>query len=145
MTGSDAVEVVQSIGEQIKQRDVVLLAALKQMQSLQQTVQGLSQHSTGQAFDGKITRWLQAGGYPPEAADLAKEIYLAYEGDDLDTEFPQIFDTRWQQIEKLVEARRQAKVTANRKAPFLPGKGGAAHPSRPLDLKTNVSSHEMAE
>ena len=145
LSGADAVEVVQSIGEQIRQRDLVLLGALKQMKQMQDLVQGLHSTSTNTAFDAKIARWLTDGGFPPEAADLAKEIYLAYEGDDLDDEFPKIFADRWNQIEKITEARRQGKITAARRAPFLPGKGGQTGPSKPLEIKPNATSKEVAE
>lgn len=145
LTGQDAASVVQSIGEQIRQRDMVLLGALKQLQAVQKMVGGLHESSSGAAFEAKIGRWLQSGGYPPEAADLAKEIYLAYEGDDLDEEFPRIFEERWNQVEKLVEARRQAKVREARPRPFIPGRGGDGKPSKPLELAPNASAADIAD
>jgi len=145
LTGEDAVTVVQSIAQQIQQRDVILINALRQMQQMQQTVRGLHESSVGSGFDTKIAGWLQKGGYPPEAADLAKEIYLAYEGDDLDNEFPQIFANRWNQVEKLFEARRSAKIQANKRVPFLPGKGGQGTPSKALEVKPNASAREVAD
>jgi hypothetical protein len=146
LTGEDAVSVVQSIGDQLRQRDQVLLGALKQLQETQKIVQALNQtHSSG-AFEAKISKWLQDGGYPAEASDLAKEIYLAYEGDDLDDEFPRIFNERWTQIEKILDARRQQKLReARNPRAFLPGKGGAAGPSKPLELKPDASAAEIAE
>lgn len=144
LSGEDAVQVVQSIGEQLKQRDMVLLAALKQMQALQNVVKGLNESSTTAQFDAKISRWLEEGGYPPEAKDLAKEIYLAYEGDDLDQEFPAIFHARWTQIENAIEARRAQKVAAARKQPFVPGRGGQAGPSKPLAIPANASAKEVS-
>ena len=145
LTGEDAVTVVQSIAQQIQQRDQILLGALRQMQQMQGIVKGLHESSTGSSFDAKISKWLQDGGYPAEAADLAKEIYLAYEGDDLDTEFPQIFANRWKQIETLLDGRRAAKIQANKKMPFLPGKGGQANPSKPLEIKPNATAREVAD
>lgn len=145
LSGQDARRLVQGIGEQIKQRDQVLLGVLKKMQQIQGTVGGLHNASSNQAFEGKITRWLSEGGYPPEAKNLAKEIYLAYEGDDLDDEFPRIFGERWSEIEKIIEARKAAAVAGARKQPFIPGKGGNAHPSKPLDVKANSSSKELAD
>lgn len=145
LSGEDAVEVVSAIGNQIQQRDMVILGLAKQLQQTQQIVNSLHQSSVDTGFDAKINKWLAAGGYPPEAAELAKELYLAYEGDDLDEEFPRIFSERWNQIEKIVEARRQAKVRDARPKPFLPGKGGDAKPSRPLDVKPNASPAEIAD
>lgn len=145
LSGSDAVEVVQSIGQQIHQRDMVLMAALKKIEGLERVVGGLNQNHSLGAFDNKIKSWLSDWGYPPEAENLAKEIYLAYEGDDLDQEFPQIFQSRWAEIEKIVEARRQAKINAARKQPFVPGRGGETRPSKPLEMKGDLSPRDVAD
>lgn len=145
ITGQDSVEMVRNIADQIKQRDMVLLSALQQMKQMQAVVQSLNQNHASQSFDAKITKWVSDGGYPPEAADLAKEVYLAYEGDDLDTEFPTIFANRWQQLLKLTEAIRQQKINAGKRPPFVPGKGGQAAPSKPLEIKANTSSKQLAD
>jgi len=145
LSGEDAVEVVQSIGEQIRQRDQVLMGALRKIQQMEQLVGGLTQNYSTTSFDQKINRWLSEGGYPPEAANLAKEIYLAYEGDDLDDEFPRIFEQRWNEITKIIEARKAAAVQAARRPAFVPGKGGAAGPSKPLEMKPNATAKEIAE
>ena len=144
LTGKDAKAAIASIYDQFKQRDMVLLAALKQLQQTQQTVRGLHETHTSSAFDAKIGKWLTEGNYPAEAADLAKEIYLAYEGDDLDAEFPQIFATRWGQLEKAFDARRTQKINAARKQPFVPGKGGQTGPSKPFEIKGNAKSRDVA-
>lgn len=145
LSGKDARAVVESIGQAITQRDHVLLAALKKIQAMEQRVGGLYENHTMQNFEGKISRWLQEGGYDQGYADLAKEIYLAYEGDDLDTEFPQIFASRVKQIEDIWEKTRQAKINAARKAPFVPGKGGNTGPSRMTQLKPAASAAEIAD
>lgn len=145
LSGEDAVNVVQSIGEQLRQRDMVLLGALKQMQQMQKIVSTLGETHSSQSFESKINGFLQQGGYDSGYADLAKEIYLAYEGDDLDNEFPQIFASRVEQIEKLIEAKRAGKLAQARKQPFVPGKGGQAHPSKPLQIKPNASAREIAD
>lgn len=145
LTGEHAVEVVRGIGEQIKQRDQVILGLLKQFKQTQDIVNGLHQNSANSNFDAKISKWLTDGGYPQEASELAKEIYMAYTGDDLDQEFPQIFKSRWEQIQRIVESQRQAKINGARKTPFLPGKGGQTSPSKPLEIKPNASAREMAD
>jgi hypothetical protein len=145
LTGEDAVGVVESIGQQLRQRDMVLMGALKQMQEMQKRLGTLHESHSSQSFESKIQGFLQQGGYDSGYADLAREIYLAYEGDDLDSEFPQIFASRVEQIEKLIEAKRQAKINANRKQPFVPGKGGQTSPSKPLQLKANASAKEITE
>jgi len=145
LTGEDAVGVVQSIGNQIRQRDMVLLGTLRQLKSMQDIVNGLHESHSSSSFDAKIDRWLKDGGYDPGYSELAKEVYLAYEGENLDEEFPQIFAKRVEQIESILEAKRQAKIQANRKAPFVPGKGGQTGPSRPLEIKPEASAKEIAE
>ncbi len=145
VTGEDAVGMVQGIAQSIQQRDQVLLATLKQLQQMQQLVNGLQQNHTSSTFETKITGWLKDGGYDPGYADLAKEIYLAYEGDDLDTEFPQIFANRVKQIETLIATKKAASLAQNRRSPFVPGKGGQAGPSKPLEIKANATAKEVAD
>lgn len=145
LTGQDAAQVVQQIGSAFQQRDQVILAALKKIQQMEQLLGGLNENHTSQQFEGKISKMLTEGGFPPEAADLAKEIYLAYEGDDLDSEFPRIFAERWAQVQKILETMRQQKVASARRSPFVPGKGGQGNPSKPLDIKANASAREVAE
>lgn len=145
LTGEHAVEVVRTIGEQIKQRDQVILGLLKQFKETQGIVNNLHRGSTNQQFEAKISKFITDAGLPPEASDWAKETYLAYEGDDLDQEFPQILSNRWEQLNRLFEAKRQAAINANRKTPFLPGKGGQTAPSKPLEVKANATAKEMAD
>lgn len=145
LSGKDARAVVETIQGAITQRDQVLIATLKKLQTMERALNGLNENHATQSFDSKISRWLQDGGYDPGYSDLAKEIYLAYEGDDLDTEFPQIFASRVKQIEDLITARNAAKVSAARKTPFVPGKGGNTGPSSPLKLKPNASPQELAD
>lgn len=146
LTGEDAVGVVQSIGEQLRQRDMVLMGALKQMQSMQQVLQRINEGYSTQSFDQKINSFLSNGGYGPEYVEYAKELYLAYEPTDtLDDEFPQILSARLEQLEKLIEQKRVAKVEANRRPKFVPGRGGQAHPSKPLQIKADATSRDIAD
>lgn len=145
LDGKQAADVVRSIAAQIGQRDQVLVATLKQIQQLKTIVNELHGNHTNQGFEAKIGKWLQAGGYDAGYADLAKEIYLAYEGDDLDAEFPRIFASRVEQVEKLFDAKRQAKIAANKRVPFVPGKGATVGPSKPLEIKANASSKDIAD
>lgn len=145
LTGEDAAGVVQSIAQQIQQRDQVLLAALNRMKQMEGIVNGLHQSSTNQSFESKINNWLDSGGYSRDYADLAKEIYLAYEGDDLDQEFPQIFASRIDQLRKAMEAERTAKLNAARKVPFVPGRGGQTGPSKPLQLSGKENPKDIAD
>jgi hypothetical protein len=145
LTGEDAVNVVQSLGEQLRQRDMVQLATLQRLQQMQQIVSKLHDNHTSQSFESKINGFLTQGGYGPEYAEYAKELYLAYEGDDLDQEFPSILANRLAGLEKLIEAKRQQKVQNARRSPFVPGKGGTANPSKPLQIKADASSKDIAD
>lgn len=146
LTGEDAVGVVQNISTQIQQRDQVLLATLKELQKVQNIVNGLHQNHTNTTFEGKISGWLKESGYGPEYANIAKEIYLAYEpGEELDAEFPTIFANRMAEIERLQSAKKQAALNQNRRQPFIPGKGGNGQPSKGLDIKANSSAKEVTD
>jgi hypothetical protein len=145
LDGETAVGIVQGIARDIQTRDQVLIQMARQMQAMQQRLGGMYDTHTSSAFDAKIGRWLTEGGYPQEYGDLAKEIYLAYEGDDLDTEFPQIFAARVEQLERAFEAKRQQKLAKARSNVFVPGKGGQATPSKPIQFKGSESSKEIAD
>jgi hypothetical protein len=145
LSGEDAVGVVQQIGQQIQQRDRILMTALQELKSLKEIVGGLHSSSTNASFDAKINKWLSDGGYPAEAAELAKDIYMAYDGDDLDQEFPAIFKQRWEQVQRMIEAQRTAALNRNRQNPFVPGKGGAGRPSAPLQFTGKEDPKEVAE
>jgi hypothetical protein len=145
LSGQDAAEVVQSIAQQLNQRDQVTMRALQEIKNLRDIVGGLRNESVSSQFESKISRWLTEGNYPAEAGDLAKEIYLAYEGDDLDQDFPRIFKERWEQINRIIDAQRAQKLSAARKTPFVPGRGGQSGPSKPLEVPANAAPKDVAD
>lgn len=145
LSGERAAEVIEGIGAQFQQRDQILLAALKQMKQMQQIVMNLQENHTGTAFENKISNWLREGDYPEGIKEWAKELYLAYEGDDLDQEFPNILAKRWAEVQSAIKAQQTAKVNAARKAPFIPGKGGNTGPSKGLEIKPDASPQEIAD
>lgn len=134
------------VSQEIAKRDQVIQALYQQVMNLQKGFTSLQGQRSSQEFDGKINKWLTEGGYPPEAADLAKEIYLAYEGEDLDNEFPTIFQNRWNQIQTLVNAANKKRVDAAKQNPFkLPGKGGQGSAGKPAGLKGHESPKEVSD
>lgn len=145
LSGNDAAEVVQAIAQQLQQRDQITMRALQEIKALRDIVGGLRNESVNGQFESKINRWLTEGNYPQEAADLAKEIYLAYEGDDLDQDFPRIFKERWDQINRIIDAQRAQKLASARKVPFVPGKGGVSGPSRPIEVPANAAPKDVAD
>lgn len=146
LSGKEAAQVVQSISAEINMRDQVLLAMAKQLQAIQQTVKPMYESSATTAFDTKINGWLQAGGYPQEYSDLAKELYLGYEpGPELDQEFPQILAQRIATVEAALDRKRKQAAEQARRNPFVPGKGGQAQPSKPFGLKPNNNARADAD
>lgn len=151
--GKTAVKLVQALQQQgfapiakaIQDRDQVITQLYKHVVQLSNQMKEMGGRFGQTDFDGKIANWLKEGGYPAEAADLAKEVYLAYEGDDLDNEFPQIFQNRWNQLMTIIDNQRKQKVEAARKAPILPGRGGAGSAAKPIGLKGNETSKQIAD
>lgn len=145
LSGEQAVEVVQGITQEIRKRDQVLVAALTRMQQMEQRLGGLYETHTNSTWESKINKWVTDLGYGPEAAEVAKEIYLAYEGQDLDQEFPRIFGERMKQLEALFEARKRSQLEQSRRLPFVPGRGGNTGPTNPMNLKPSATSREVAD
>lgn len=136
-----------NVSKAIQDRDKVINQLYGQFLELGKKVETLSNVRANQDFDTKIAGWLKEMDLPPEAAELAKEVYLAYEGDDLDTEFPTIFKNRWDQLTSLHAALNKRKVeTARQGGPFLPGKGGGVTPGKPTSLlKGDESAAQAAD
>lgn len=143
LDGKQAAELARGLGGQFQQRDMVLMAALKQLQNTQALVNQLQQTHAAQSFESKINGWVTQGGLPPEAVEFAKVLYLAHEGDDLDQEFPSILANYWAKFGKTYDAQKAAKVQQARKSPFIPGTGGNTAPSKPLDIKANLGSKQL--
>lgn len=134
---------VGSIKTQLQERDNVIRALYSQVVQLNNTVNGLQGNYKNNSFESLIDRTLKEKGLPPEAKDFAKEVYLAYEGDDLDDEFPTILENRWNQLTGLFNASQKARVEAAKKKPFpIPGRGGNGTAGKPLDM---LKGHESAK
>lgn len=128
-----------------QERDQITQSLYKEILELRKTVNQLHGRTQEADFEGKINRWLTEGGYPQEAKDLAKEIYNAYEGDDLDSEFPQIFAARWSQLQNIMRAQDRKRVDeAKNLSRRLPGRGGNASPSKPIGLKGHEKARDVA-
>jgi hypothetical protein len=146
LNGEQAADMAQAIASEIKQRDQITLGVLKQMQQMQGILNNLNRTHTSQSFESKITKFLTDGGYDPGTyGDLAKELYLAYEGADLDQEFPNILKSRVDGLKSAWEREKTQRVNAARQQPFLPGRGGDIRPSKPMQFKGNESAKEIAE
>lgn len=145
LSGEEAASMAQSISQEIRERDRITMALVEKIQSMESRLGGLYDNHTTNSFNQKIDKWVTDLGYGPEARDIAQEIYLAYEGNDLDQEFPRIFSERMQQLEQIFENKRRNAVDRARRQPFVPGQGGNAGPSRPLQFKGSESARDITE
>lgn len=154
LKGDEAAYVVEGLYKKLgdyqgalEQRDFITLKLAETIKDLRSQVNTLMQTHSGGVFENKISGFLKDLNLSDDsvAGQLAKEIYLAYEGDDLDSEFPQIFQDRWNSLEENFAKRQKAKVEAARKAPFVPGRGGVGNPSRPLQASGKETAQEIAE
>lgn len=131
LDGNAAATLVDHVSQQfegfqnaIAQRDAALSLIVKQMQQQGATLQALQSRASGTDFDSKINRFVSELGLPQAASTLAKEIYLAYEGDDLDQEFPEILRSRWEQVQNLVSEANKQRAEQARQRAWVPGRGG---------------------
>lgn len=145
LTGEEAAQVVEQIEAGQRERDMIHLATLKQLQALQGIVQNLNQSHTTTSFENKISKFVKDAGLNDGWIPQVRRLYLAYEGDDLDQEFPGILSSYVEDIRKLNESERQEKVERARRTPFVPGKGGQTGPSKPLAIKSNSSARDIAD
>lgn len=152
LTGQEAASVVESITQQIGQydaalqkRDAALVMLYKRLQQMEQSFGSIQQRTTMSDFQGKIAKWVKDAGIPEGAQEWAQELYLAYEGDDLDQEFPQILTNRWNQLQGFLKAQEKERVEAARRQPFVPGRGGSGTPSKPLQNLARMSAKEISD
>lgn len=128
-----------------QERDTITQNMYQEILELRKLVTGLTSARQAEGTESKIDRWLQEGGFPKEAKKLAKEIYSAYEGDDLDTEFPNIFAERWNELQTILRAQDKARVEeARRQGTRLPGRGGNGTPGKSIGLKGHEKARDVA-
>ncbi len=147
VTGRAAADALRNLNQQygqvpqaLQQRDQAILLLGHVIQNLQSQVQSLTQGNGDAQLEAKIRKFVKDGNYPDEAYDLAREIYGAYEGDDLDQDFPNIFKKRWDQVVALARKLDQDKIRASRTLPWTAGKGGQGSASKPF----KISDHSPA-
>lgn len=144
LTGEQAAEGFQRLAGEFQTRDRALLGIAQEVKKLQDLFKGVYETHSTQQFDGKIAKFIQDGGYDPEWTEFAKVVYSAYEGDDLDVEFPNILKQQIELAERLLTKKREAAVRQARGNTFLPGKGGNARPGKPLQLDPRASAADVA-
>lgn len=150
LSGKDAAQVLRQLtgqlGQGTQEQRMVMAAMLKKLVDLEERHQVLMSNHTQQSFEGKISRWLEAGGFAKEWADTAKKLYLAYEpSQELDDEFPQLLKDHIEGIQRVIEAQRTQKLSQARRQPFVPGRGSNVGPSKALEIDPAASPREAAD
>lgn len=150
LSGKEAAQVLRQLTGQFsqgsQQQQMVMAAMLKKLVDLEERHQVLMSNHTQQTFEGKINKWLEAGGFAKEWSDTAKKLYLAYEpGPELDEEFPQLLKEHIEGIQKVIEAQRAQKLNQARRQPFVPGRGSNVGPSKALEIDPAASPREVAD
>lgn len=135
-----------SVQQGFAQRDAVIEGMFAQVKRLQQQLQQVGSTHANAGFESKIAGFLKNEGLPESYSQYAKELYMAYEGDDLDEQFPQILRDRIAGLRAMWESEQNSKIEAARRRPFpLPGKGGAATAGKKLNLTGRENAKQVSD
>jgi hypothetical protein len=146
LTGQDAVGVVGQLVQAIQTRDMALKLMAARIGEMGQQVSKLYDTHSSTTFDAKIGKFAkQIDGFPEKLIPRLKELYNAYEGDDLDEVFvEEIAKPWWNELQAEVRGLDKARVQAVRQKPFVPGRGQTPKVSKPLDF-AGESADEQAD
>lgn len=137
---------ISGLNQELSRRDMALALMYKEMKRMGSTLNTLHSNHTNAEFDSKISKFVKDAGIPEKAVGWAKKLYLAYEGDDLDTEFPKILKQEWEDIGGVFRQTEKERVAAARQTPFVPGRGGQGSPSKPLGQEwAKKSAREISD
>ncbi len=142
LTGEQAAQLVGQLKQELggvsgalTKRDEAILLLAQITQEMRTQLGQFTQGKASQDFDSKIKGFVKDAGYGDDLVDFAKELYLAYEGDDLDQEFPSILANRVKSLQTSFASQQKKAAAAAKPRPWVPGKGGNASPSQPLRNK----------
>jgi len=137
LTGQDAVGVVGQLVSAIQTRDMALKLMAARMGEIGQQVSQLHTTHLSSTHDAKIRSFAgQIDGFPEKLVPRLKELYNAYEGDDLDEVFvEEIAKPWWNELQAEVRGLDKARVAAVRQKPFVPGRGATPRVVKPADYK----------
>lgn len=154
LSGADAAQLFGAIQQQgfgsvtkaFEQRDAIIKTMYNVVMQQQAAIRQLTGRTSQADLDNKLTGFVKSAGYDPEDYnEFARELYHAYEGEDLDNEFPEILKRRISQVQAALEKQKRAKVEAARKPSFpIPGKGGQGM-GKPGGLSGRESSKQTAD
>jgi chromosome segregation ATPase len=145
VSGEEAAGIVEHMQGQNRQLQAIAYMLAQKIAQLEQNVSGVTGQYANQNFSSKIAKFRDQLQIPERFQKRLEELYLAYEGDDLDDEFPRIAKEWYDDIQAGFQDVQKARIEAARRGPFIPGKGGQGSPSRPLEMKGNETPAEQAE
>lgn len=152
LSGEEAARVVEHLTGQLQgyekrfeESNAATVLLYNQLLNLAKGLNGLQAQSGQAEFSGKIGKFLKDAGLPDEAREFATELYTAYEGPNLDADFPNILKTRWQQLQTLARKAAAAEAAQRRQNPFVPGKGGMGSAAKPLNNLAKSSAKDIAD
>ncbi len=135
--GEEAAQLYEAIAneidggrQQLQVRDQAIRLLATELTNVKNALGQVLQKNNIGDFYTKIGRYREELGLPEEANEFLAELYSAYEGDDLDSEFPNIAKKRVEQLTAMVNAMNKKRVEEARRNRFVPGKGGQGVPGK---------------
>ena len=138
----------EPITQSLSNYDQVILGLYQELKGLRESLQNVHSERAESSLDQFVRETLTTLGYADEDYhQIGKMIYLAHEGEDLKSEFPEILKNALSSLDRASTSRREATIRAAKPAsPFkLPGKGGTASPGKPVGLKGTESASDQAD
>lgn len=146
ITGQQAAQLATQLQQSQAPMVQVLQAMAQKVLNLENQLSSVNKDYFGRSHEAKIKGFLGKLGLDPEEYfDEADIFYRAHEGDDLDSEFPELFKKFISTREEREKRLRQKRLEAAKNRPFVPGKGGLASTGGDLGLKGNESPAELAD
>lgn len=124
---------IGGLAESIKQRDQVIALLYKKLEGVGSQVSEFKSSASKEALNGLYTQVRADVQLPndPVIKEFLEDIYWSHTGNDLNQEFPKMVRERWSQLVAAVRAWDKANA-AKQRTEGLPGRGGAATPSKPV-------------
>jgi hypothetical protein len=145
LSGEEAAGVLEQFVSANRQQQTIAYLLAKRIADLEQSLSGVRGDWANNTFQSKIAKVREQLEIPEDWQQNLEELYLAYEGDDLDQQFPEIAKKWYERTTSTFAKLEKARLEAARKTPFIPGKGGQGTPSKPLQLTGAESASEQAD
>lgn len=145
LSGEEAAGVVEQIIASNRQQQSIAYMLAQRLAQLEQSMTGVRGQYANQNFSAKIAKIRDSQQIPERFQKRLEELYLAYEGDDLDEQFPAIAKEWYSDIQAAFKELQTQKIQESRRGPFVPGRGGQGSPSKPLEFSGAESVAEQAD